>query len=71
MCKYCNPDDERRKSSNWENLDLENSLGSKTTAYIVPADTYNRACLVFNNCNGNLVYIVLNYCPHCGAKLPE
>jgi hypothetical protein len=73
LCKYCNPSDERKKNFNWEHLDLENDLHSKTTAYIVPAIGNDRACLVFNSGHNDelLVDVVLNYCPFCGEKLPE
>lgn len=72
MCKYCNPNDEIKKNNHWEHLDL-NDFETRSSAYIVPADKYNRACLVVQSKEINMVVadIVLNYCPMCGAKLPE
>jgi len=75
VCKYCNPSDERKKSSNWEDIDLENiclenNLNANTTAYIVPSMENDRASFVINN-DKRIVYFVLNYCPFCGEKLPE
>lgn len=72
MCKYCNPNEERRKNHNWEHLDL-NQFETRSSAYIVPAEEYTRACLVVLTKDTKMVVadIVLNYCPMCGTKLPE